>query len=331
MTTQNPTIKPASSISAFANLIKAHGNGDMKKATGEFVINVSDIHYTPEWNLRPINEEHVDEIAIAIENGETVDPFELEPILVDGMPKFKIVDGHHTYNAIQKLVTKNAHSGDHQASVFKGNEADKVVRAFTSSLGQPLTPYQTAKAFQRLKDEGLSNSDIHKRTGKSLSYISNTLFLLNADDTMRDLIEGEKISPSRAGRLMREHGELASAVALVEVGATHEATDTNRGNSERQVSTPTTESANDERINTESTDAQTTRKAAKGATKLRSLSAGKVDAMQELILSLSSRTENGVIELNQIQLTQLEELANSISTIRDHNKQVAETMRQIQE
>ena len=322
------TITAATSISNFANQIKANGFGDMKKATGEFIVNVKDVHFTPEWNLRHIDDEHVNEIAIAINNGEKVDPLELEAIFVDEKPAFQIVDGHHTYCAIQKLVDKNEHSGDHQATMFKGSEADKVIRAFNSTQGRPLTPYETAKAFERMLNEGLTRSDIAKRTGKKLSFISNALFLLNADEGMKTLIETGAISPSRAGRLMRENGELATAIARIEVG-TPESQETTE--IPEQPTTENTNSVpNDSRVTLESSDTNKMRKAAKSATKLRSLSAGKMDSIQELISSLAGRVDSGVIELNTVLEVQLQELSKDIQEIKEHNRNVIETMKSIQ-
>ncbi|MCG9575485.1 hypothetical protein L1D14_04460 [Vibrio tubiashii] len=335
--TTNPSIVSATSMAKFTDAIKQSGSGDMKKATGEFVINVSDINYTPEWNLRPIDHEHVAEMAEAMDNGEVFDPIEVEMVFVDNQPKFNIVDGYHTYNVIKLLMEQNKHDGQTRATIFKGNEADKLFRAFNSSQNKQLTPYQAAKTFERMlnetNDDGskVTKSQISARTGKTLSYISNTLFILNADTEMLKLIESGEISPSKAGRLMRKHGEMATPFAKAELGLlAPSSTDSVETEPAPSTTLPSTDSEssqeNNSKVKQGESDTRSLKKAAKNATTLRSPTPAKTQSAFELILSMANRLEGDTLTLNSLQLEQLKGLSKYIEEVNNHNAKVTATL-----
>ncbi|MGD8116963.1 ParB/RepB/Spo0J family partition protein [Vibrio sp. TRT 29B02] len=318
----------ATSISAFPKAIKEEGLFDMKKATGEFVIDVGLIDFTPEWNIRPICRTQVEALKNARLNGETLDPFELEPVQIDGKNRFRIVDGHHTYVAIKELFDANSDDGKHKATMFKGSESDKLVRAFNSTQGLPLTPMQACRTFQRMLDEGMSRKEIAKRVSKPLAYVSDVLFLSNADSEMVAMIDSNVISASRAKRLLREQGENATAFAKLEAGnSIHTQLDNSAAN------TPLTgeDSANDSRISTESATESTIRKASKRSTQMRSVSNGKTTAAFELLTAINKRLpESGEsLELNPLLLNQIKELASYYTDIQQHNTDVANQLKQI--
>lgn len=65
-----------------------------------------------------------------------------------------------------------------------------------------LTALERAKAFQRLMTEfRLTNSEIAKRTGKSGSYVSNTVRLLSLPDAIKDGLLGGLITEGHARAL----------------------------------------------------------------------------------------------------------------------------------
>ncbi len=321
----------ATSISAFPKAIKEEGLFDMKKATGEFVIDVGLIDFTPEWNIRPICRTQVEALKNARQNGETLDPFELEPVQIDGKNRFRIVDGHHTYVAIKELFDEKQDDGKHKATMFKGTESDKLVRAFNSTQGLPLTPMQACRTFQRMLDEGMSRKEIAKRVSKPLAYVSDVLFLSNADDEMVAMIDSEVISASRAKRLLREQGENATAFAKLETGTGLNTESGESGQPAANQELTSEQSANDSRINTESATETTIRKAGKRSTQMRTVSTGKTTAAFELLTAVSKRLpEDGeTIELNPLLLNQIKELANYYSDIKAHNTEVANSLKQI--
>ncbi|MCC2524927.1 ParB/RepB/Spo0J family partition protein [Vibrio coralliilyticus] len=349
MANTNPVITKATSISAFPKELQLKAGQQLKKATGEFIGNIASIHYTPEWNIRDICPDNVAEIKRVIAGGGPVDPIEVEPIFVDGVPMLSTIDGHHTYLAIKELVDEEKHDGLHRMSLFKGTEKQKLVRAFNSSQNLKLKPIQAARTFQRMLDEGMSRSDISRETGKPLSYISNALHLLLAPEKALKLIDEGKISSSRVGRIMREHGaDKGMGYILIEaqevsipaqnntnVPASESVTVENNALHEHQLSIPDSE-LQDSNISTRngaavnsSEKGETTKRAAKQSTKLRSPSKSQVDSSVELIMALGSRIDDEnqtSIELNPLILKQIKELASKFSDIKSHNKSITDAV-----
>ncbi|EGQ9239957.1 hypothetical protein RJY99_004721 [Vibrio vulnificus] len=339
------SIVKATNISAFPNLIKSNGSV-MKKATGDFIVALRDIHFTPEWNIRKINRDQVAAIKSAIINGELVDPLELEMVLIDGIPMFLVVDGHHTYVAINELVSEGRHDGYHKATIFKGSEFDKVVRAFNCSQSLPLGPLDTARAFQRMldetKDDGskVTKSDISKRTGKPLAFISNSLFLLKADEETQRLIDEGKIKASRVGRIMREHGvENVALYVKAELSMVDAAKEQKliSDTAPQLKDSVVIEDAEYSVVSGGTTEQQPDNPpaqliATKNALKLKSLSAGRISSMTELFRLLAKRglDETGSITLNEIERAEFEALAIDIAKVDNHNALVKEKLSSLQ-
>ncbi|WP_038195195.1 ParB/RepB/Spo0J family partition protein [Vibrio nigripulchritudo] len=324
-------ITPATSLSAFPKGVKEEGLFDMKKATGEFVVNSGLIHFTPESNIRPIDRAHVEDLKNARLNGEILDPFELEPVLIDGKHRFIIVDGHHTYVSIEELRQEGKDDGQHKATMWKGTESDKLVRMFNCAQGLPLTPLQAARTFKRMEEQGMTRKEIAKRTSKKLAYVSDTLFLLTAEPELIAMIEKGDISPSRAKRLMREQGANATAFAKLEAGTfSNRSTSTDETSSSNQLENVNT-STGEEQDQSQTETTTSIKRAAKLSTKMRSASKGKTDAAFELLIALSKRLpeEGESIEINPLLRNQLKSLSTYYSDIQQHNADVAETLNNI--
>lgn len=347
-----PVIEKVTSISAFPKMLAKHSEFAFKKATGEFVGNVADIHLTLDWNIRNIDREQVEGIKNALEQGQSIDPIEVELITVDGVPKMSIVDGHHTTVAINEMVSDGKHDGYHKMSVFKGSELDKLTRCYNATQNLELSPLDAAKAFQRMKVEGATNKEIQRRTGKSLSFISNALYLLNAPAELQDMMKEKTIACSRVGRLMREHGfDNALLIAKAEV----EAYKVSKQNENVETQAPVTQSEETQltitgESNAAIEDAEYTeleaepsandvkiirkepaKKATKNALKTKSLSSGKVQEMIELMRLLGRKevSEDGALQLNKVEKDTFERLVQALNEVDTHNQRVAEEMQNL--
>lgn len=296
-------------------------NKDLMKRTDSYLIHINKINFVEEWNIRNIDSEQVLAIKTSISNGEEPEASTVEMVYIDDVPMFNIVDGHHTYCALRELHEEGKHDGTLKVVIFKGNEADKLVRAFNSTQGKPLTPIESANVFQRMKSNGLTNSKISERTGKSLSFISNALFLLNGDNEMLKLIEDGSLSSSRAGRLLRDHGaDMATSVAKLEIGLSNDAT---VAAIPEEASAQADNKPQGEKVKTECSEGQRVRKAAKNAMKRKTLSAGKVTSALELIKTMSKRVnDDHMVELNEHLVAQLESLSSELERIESHNQSV---------
>lgn len=68
---------------------------------------------------------------------------------------------------------------------------------------EDLNPLERAKAFKKLKDEfGLGTSEVSQRIGKSPSYISNTMRLLELPDAIKDGLLSNLITEGHARALL---------------------------------------------------------------------------------------------------------------------------------
>ncbi|MDN3661109.1 ParB/RepB/Spo0J family partition protein [Vibrio agarivorans] len=327
MTTSLALPKTATLTSARKFMADIKADSDMKRSDS-YTIHIRDIEFRPEWNIRQINLEHVEALKATIANGELFDALEVEGVYnEDNKACFHIVDGHHTYSAIKSLFDEAKHDGFVPVVIFKGNEQDKLIRAFNSTQGLKLTPLEQARVYERMLNEGMTKKEVSQRTGKSLSVISNALYILNADEEVITAIEEGKIKSSRVGRIMREHGtDNASLIVKAEIQAAQGNSPVVEPESPQGAQEPT--GAN----NQESDTQKGMIKASKQALQYKTLSKGKTQDLIELVRMLANREaieSDGNIKLSSVERIALESAMKEIKKIDSHNQAVSETMSNI--
>lgn len=274
-------------------------------------IPLASIHFTPEWNIREIDPEHVAKIVKTLQAGETVDALEVEPVIVDGEPRFVIVDGHHSYSAMMQL---NIEMTD--AIVFKGTESDKVIRAYNSTQGKSLTLIEKARAFQRLQNEGLKNKEISERTGERPSVITNALAILKGDAELQKMVDDNEISCTRAVNFIRKYGDDATKFARLETSM-----------SVPKLEAETTESFSEKETGEQ--EIKPTKLAAKKSKKQglrpKVLSSKKTGEALSMIKLLSSKVvDNSIQDLPNAIIEKLGKLADELKEIEAYNRDLAE-------
>ena len=297
----------------FITALKEEGLG-CKRPDG-LRVPLSAIHFTPEWNIREIDPEHVAKIVNTMRAGETVDALELEPVLVNGEPRFVIVDGHHSYTAMLELGIEMT-----DAIIFKGTESDKVIRAYNSTQGKVLTLIEKARAFKRLQNEGMKNKEISDRTGESPSVITNALAVLKGDAELQKMVDDNEISCTRAVNFIRKYGDDATKFARLETSIANPVL-------EEESETLTVASSGD------SAEVLPTRKAAKVSKKqgLRTkvLSAKKTNDALSMIKLLSARAgETSIENLPAQVIEKLNALATELKEIEEYNRSLAEMLQE---
>ena len=307
--------EPTSNFRTFMNDLKEHGLA-CKRPDG-LRIPLAAIHFTPEWNIREIDQEHVDKIAATISAGEYVDALEVEPVLVDGEPRFVIVDGHHTYSALLKLGIDMT-----DAIIFKGSEADKVIRAYNSTQGKVLTLIEKARAFKRLQNEGLRNKEISERTGERPSVITNALAILKGDAKLQSMVDNNEISCTLAVNLIRKYGDDATKFAILETSMSVNET------VEVEHNSITGELVNDDNSTVEAIEAPTkmaAKKSTKQALRPKTLSAKKTTNALSMIKLLATKVNgNNIEELPNAVVEMLQGLATEMKEIEDYNRELLE-------
>lgn len=316
-----------SNFRTFMNDLKEHGLA-CKRPDG-LRIPLASIHFTPEWNIREIDPEHVDKIARSINAGELVDALEVEPVIVDGEPRFVIVDGHHSYSAMMKL---NIEMTD--AIIFKGSESDKVIRAYNSTQGKSLTLIEKARAFQRLQNEGLRNKEISERTGERPSVITNALAILKGDIELQNMVDNGDISCTRAVNFIRKYGDEATKFARLEVTLKSSSYEDDSTDNVEHI-TPKSVTGEVVAENDETAIAPTkkaAKKTSKQALKPKSLSSKKTASALSMIKLLATKVDGESIgALPESVVTMLVNLANDIKDIEDYNRTLAELIQEKKE
>lgn len=175
-----------------------------------FFVALKDIYIEPGYNVREIDQGHVREFAEAFKAGEYVPPLVVQ-VTEKGM---KAIDGSHRYLGahlandelgadVQRLECKD----------FSGSEADRIAFMVSSSQGRPLSALERGAAYQRLLNQGWTESEIAKKVKRSVADVEHHLQLLECGDTLIEMVKSKEIAATTAVSLSREHGTKAGKVA----------------------------------------------------------------------------------------------------------------------
>lgn len=196
-----------SSLSLHYKSKDKNGTGTTVKKT--FLVPLNEIYVEPGFNVREIDQVHVEEFRDAFIEGEYVPPLAVQ-VTEQGV---KIIDGHHRYHGAL-LATAAGHEIPRlECKDFVGSDADRIAFMVTSSQGKPLTPLERAAAYQRLSNQGWEASEIAKKVKRSVADVEHHLQLLTCGNTLIEMVRAGEVSATTAVALSREHGSQASTVA----------------------------------------------------------------------------------------------------------------------
>ena len=125
----------------------------------------------------------------------------LQPLVVQQTPKgWLILDGHRRYAAAllagaQALpcIGVRASDEDHQDTVM-----------LAAAMHKGLTPLEQAKAFRRLRERGLTVSQISKRTGYTPRTVGARLSLLSLPPEAQEMVADKTLTVAAATDLARQ-------------------------------------------------------------------------------------------------------------------------------
>lgn len=148
------------------------------------------------YNIRPLNEEHVESLVVAIAQGQPLPPVRVQMIVVDGEPKARIKDGQHRVAAAILAVERGlADLPGLMAMDFDGNEADAVLHMLKSSEGLALLPLERGEGYKRLLGQGWKPAVIAEKANKSSVHVDRLLTLANAEENVKQLVR-DKVVPA---------------------------------------------------------------------------------------------------------------------------------------
>ncbi|MDR6350857.1 DNA-binding protein [Pantoea sp. SORGH_AS_0659] len=177
-----------------------------------YLLGVSELYIEPGYNVRDIDQAHVEEFRDAYIAGENVPPLTVQ-VTAQGV---KVIDGHHRWHGA-KLAQEAGHEIRLECKDFVGNEADRIAFMVTSSQGRALEPLERAAAYQRLINQGWEPAEIAKKVKRSPSDIDQHLALLNVGDGLIEMVKTGEVAATTAVAMVREHGAKAETVAKTQL------------------------------------------------------------------------------------------------------------------
>ncbi|GAB50256.1 ParB/RepB/Spo0J family partition protein [Atlantibacter hermannii] len=198
-------------MSSLSQLYKSKDkNGTETTVKKTFLVPLAEIYVEPGFNVREIDQEHVEEFRDAFIAGEYVPPLAVQ-VTEKGV---KIIDGHHRYYGALAAQQAGTEIPRLECKDFIGTDADRIAFMVTSSQGKPLTPLERAAAYQRLINQGWEPAEIAKKVKRSVADVDHHLQLLACGDELIDMVRSGEVAATTAVALSREHGPQASSVAV---------------------------------------------------------------------------------------------------------------------
>ncbi|WP_428984635.1 dATP/dGTP pyrophosphohydrolase domain-containing protein, partial [Pantoea agglomerans] len=173
-----------------------------------YLLGVDELYVETNYNIRDIDQTHVEEFRDAFIAGEHVPPLAVK-VTEKGI---KIIDGHHRYYGA-KLAQEAGYTLRLECKDFVGSEADSVAFMVTSSQGRALLPLERAAAYQRLVNQGLEPAEIAAKVKRSITDVEQHLQLLTVGEPLIEMVKSGEVAATTAVALQREHGVKASSIA----------------------------------------------------------------------------------------------------------------------
>nr|WP_154926680.1 dATP/dGTP pyrophosphohydrolase domain-containing protein [Pantoea agglomerans] len=196
-------------MSTLARVYDDKKNSDTDITTRKtYLLGVDELYVETNYNIRDIDQTHVEEFRDAFIAGEHVPPLAVK-VTEKGI---KIIDGHHRYYGA-KLAQEAGYTLRLECKDFVGSEADSVAFMVTSSQGRALLPLERAAAYQRLVNQGLEPGEIAAKVKRSITDVEQHLQLLTVGEPLIEMVKSGEVAATTAVALQREHGVKASSVA----------------------------------------------------------------------------------------------------------------------
>lgn len=319
------------SMRKLAAAVKQNG---VKLSRTDVYVAPFDLLYVEEgFNIRDIDWKKVEFFKKMYIEGRQLPALDVQPVEVNGEHKLKVLDGHHRYFG-QELAIKEGHElKGCKVNEILGNAGDVLFHMIGTTQGRPLSPMERARAYQRLINQGYTQSEIADRLDQSQASVSNSLMLVKADKRLQDMIQNGEIGVSRALELIREYGpERATQAAILDTTVVETVAETESQTpvlgvvTESGETVPVTETAK-----TESAEqAAPKKRRATSGLKKRTLGKKSVASMSDAVREISPALEtelesdNEVLTIKMSKATALKlmSLAAELESIDQHNVDV---------
>jgi len=206
MTTTN-SLTPKADFVSLKVAAEDKNNPTVSKVTS-FAVDPLVLEIREGFNARPLNQEHVDSMALAQRNGAIFPP--LDVFVEEG--HIFIVDGHHRHAATLQNIAQGFEIKSSEVRHFRGNDADRVAHMLNSASGLALTPLQLGVQYRKLIGFGWTETQIANRRGKSVQHVKDMIQLAEADSDVHQAVNAGLVSGTAALKMIKQHGSKAGAV-----------------------------------------------------------------------------------------------------------------------
>jgi len=206
MTTTN-SLTPKADFVSLKVAAEDKNNPTVSKVTS-FAVDPLVLEIREGFNARPLNQEHVDSMALAQRNGAIFPP--LDVFVEEG--HIFIVDGHHRHAATLQNIAQGFEIKSSEVRHFRGNDADRVAHMLNSASGLALTPLQLGVQYRKLIGFGWTEPQIANRRGKSVQHVKDMIQLAEADSDVHQAVNEGHLSGTAALKMVKKHGARAGAV-----------------------------------------------------------------------------------------------------------------------
>lgn len=185
-------------------------NGTGTAVNKTYIVPVKELYVEPGYNVRDIDQEHVNEFRDAFIAGEFIPPLVVKVTELG----IKVMDGHHRYYGALAATDAGHEVLRLECKDFVGSEADQIAFMVTSSQGKPLSAIERGMAYRRLVNQGWTNAEIAKKVKRSPADIDLHLQLTECDEQIISMVKSGQVAATTAVAMTKEHGAEAGKFAV---------------------------------------------------------------------------------------------------------------------
>ncbi len=168
-----------------------------KAVPGARLIPLTDITPDPEQPRKKFDRDKLEELAASIESKGVIEPITVK--FVEGDGKYRIVTGERRYKAAKTVGLKEI------PCIIKELTDDETVsfQLVENLQREDLSPVDEAAALRKLLDTGLTQVKVSKLIGKSQSYISQSLKILELPESILKQAEKQNLTKEHLVQLSK--------------------------------------------------------------------------------------------------------------------------------
>lgn len=160
-----------------------------------YAVSVSWLYVEEGLNLREVDVERAEMFKNAyLNHPSSVPAIRVKVVVVDGVTRLKIIDGHHRFTGLMAAIAEGAVFEKLIIEEFEGGKDEEVFNMIESANTKHLKMIERAEGFRRLVGWGHEIDVIARRLGLSSVTIRRSLILAKAEERIKHLVREDKVS-----------------------------------------------------------------------------------------------------------------------------------------